>query len=184
MMFLPWRRASFTCYACGMCCYHFIVPLKPLEAKVLASMGVRLMSIKGKVYIAKEVGKPCPLLRKTGEHSLCILDPLGLKPTACKLWPFYVYERPVYGFADEAHISYRGSFYVYLDRRCPGVRLGVASRKMEEAVKEAIDIWLGVRREQRLTHMSFSPPHQGSEGSDRNSLKGPPPKLLKRDLSY
>ncbi len=184
-MHLPWRRvSSFTCYQCGLCCYHFMVPLKPIEAKILASLGAPLKTIAGKVYIGKEPGTQCPFLFRAGGKELCSLDLMGIKPVACKLWPIYVYERPVHGHAEEAYINYRGSFYVYFDARCPGVKRGKANLRVEETVKEAIDIWLGVRREQRLTHGLLEPVEQKAKGGPRYPLDGPPPEVLKRYLSY
>ena len=150
----------------------------------MASLGSPLKTIAGKVYIGKEPGAKCPFLFRAGGRELCSLDLMGVKPVACKLWPIYVYERPVHGQAEEAYISYRGSFYVYFDARCPGVKRGRATPKVEQTVKEAIDIWLGVRKEQRLTHGSLKLVEQKAEGSSGYPLDGPSPELFKRYLSY
>ncbi len=154
-MLLPWRRISnFTCYRCGLCCFYFRVPLKSYEAlKIAEAFGLdKIAIIGGKEYIEKEEGKACPFLVSRNGKLMCSLQDIGLKPVACKLWPFHVYKRPEYGRDEEAYFQHKlGGFYVYVDQRCPGVSLGKPNQKLIRTVEEAIDIWLGIREEQLLT---------------------------------
>ena len=154
-IFLPWRKIrDFNCLACGVCCYNFKVPIKPHEAvMIVRNFGRRyITSSWGKQYITKEDGEPCPFLLRKGDLSLCTLQSLGMKPTACKVWPFYIFKRPAYGKEEEAYFSHKfGSFYVYVDQRCPGLIMGKPSLRLREKISEAIEIWLGTRKEQDLT---------------------------------
>ncbi len=154
-MLLPWSRVSdFTCYECGLCCLHFKVPLKSYEALKIAKVfgPDKITIIKGKEYLAKEEGEPCPFLINRYGKLICSLQDIGLKPLACKLWPFHIYKRPEYGRDEEAYFQHRlGSFYVYVDQRCPGISLGKPTYRLIKTIEEAIDLWLGVRKEQLLT---------------------------------
>ncbi len=154
-MLLPWSRISnFVCYGCGLCCFYFRVPLKPYEALRIAKVfgPDKISIVRGKEYIAKEEGEPCPFLVNRNGKLMCSLQDIGLKPVACKLWPFHIYRRPEHGRDEEAYFQHRlGGFYVYVDQRCPGVFLGKPTQKLVKTVEEAIDIWLGIRKEQSLT---------------------------------
>lgn len=157
-MYLPWSRVyDFKCYACGLCCYHFQIPLKPHEALSIERVfgPGYVTSLTGKLYLRKKEGDPCPFLVERNGKLVCYLQDLGLKPKACKLWPFRIYNRPEYGRAEEAYFSHRlGGFYIYLDQRCPGVKLGRPTSHLIKTIEEAVEIWLGVRSEQILTTAS------------------------------
>ncbi len=158
-LYLPWSRVSdFVCYACGLCCYRFRIPLKPHEALSIArTFGPAYVeSIAGRQYIRKREGEACPFLIENGEMGLCYLQSLGMKPSACKIWPFRVYRRPEHGRGEEAYYSHRlGGFYVYVDQRCPGVKPGRPTPRLVKAVEEAIEVWAGVRRDQLFTTASL-----------------------------
>ncbi len=159
-LYLPWSRVSdFVCLACGLCCYHFRVPLKPHEALSIArTFGPEFVtSIAGRQYISKDSGEPCPFLVRENGAYLCLLQGLGMKPSACKVWPFMIYRRPEHGRAEEAYYSHRlGSFYVYVDQRCPGIRPGRPTPKLVRTIDEAIEVWMGMRGNQIYTTASLT----------------------------
>ena len=133
------RIRSWTCLACGMCCRVFRVALTPYEyAKLSTIFGPWCVDVD-------EFGNPC--LRKVGgrcvfqtEEGLCGLQPLGLKPLACKVWPFRVLKRPKYGHPQEALFVYGGKrYYVYVNSMCSGVNRG-DPRKLPLVVSEVIRI--------------------------------------------
>lgn len=157
-MYLPWSAiSSYHCLACGTCCYHFAVPLRFNEAiKIARSFGwSNIENRKGRLFIRKINGR-CPFLIHSGSLGLCYLQSIGIKPKACKLWPFHISERPEHGRSDEAIFTTKqGTFYVYLDARCPGVKLGRPDEALVSTLIEALEIWLGIRDEQILTTSRF-----------------------------
>lgn len=153
-MYLPWSSiGSFRCLACGTCCSHFMVPLRASEALSIARIfGWDHLEVrKGRLFIRKH-GRACPFLVRRGSLRVCLLQEVGIKPRACKVWPFHIFRTPEYGKREEASLSTRyGTFYVYVDPRCPGISLGRPTDTLLDAVVEALEIWLGVRTEQCLT---------------------------------
>lgn len=166
-MYLPWSSiGSFKCLACGTCCSHFAVPLRANEALALARMfGWHVIEArKGKLFVRKD-GRRCPFLVRLGPSEVCYLQEIGLKPRACKLWPFHVFKNPEYGRREEAALSSKyGTFYVYVDARCPGVTLGRPGDLLVSTVIEALEIWLGVRTRQHLTTSTLTVPMHRSLG--------------------
>jgi len=104
-----------------------------------------------------EHGDPC--LRKVGgtcifqsPTGLCRLQPLGLKPLACKVWPFKV--REVKGSEhveqDEMFV-YKGKVYrVYVHSSCRGIGKG-SEEGLINAIKEVIEIKKNPARPQVYT---------------------------------
>ncbi len=162
---VPWRLvADWRCLACGACCTRFRIPLRPDEAVSIAKiMGEWAVEVRGgRPYLAR-VGGRCAFLSGDGR---CLLQPLGLKPRACKVWPFSVSREPEHGRRDLARFEHLGrTWYVYADPRCPGLRLGEPKdRLVEEVIPEVVEIWAGVRREQEASTSSL-PPELGWVGS-------------------
>jgi Fe-S-cluster containining protein len=154
-MYLPWSYIhSFECNACGICCSHFSVPLRPNEAlEISRKLGRYYVEIRKDRFFLRKEGRSCPFLLSS---HLCYLQMLGMKPRACKLWPFYIFKNPEYGRREEAAFSSKlGTFYIYLDPRCPGIAIGRPTEKLMSAIEEAVEIWLGLRREQVLTTSSL-----------------------------
>ena len=152
-MYLPWSYIhSFECDACGICCSHFSVPLRLDEAlEISRKFGRDYVEIKKDRFFLRKGGRDCPFLLSS-HMSLCYLQLLGMKPRACKLWPFYIFSNPEYGRREEAAFSNKlGTFYIYVDPRCPGITIGRPSERLINAIDEAVEIWLGLRREQVLT---------------------------------
>ena len=137
-MDIPWRKVhSWHCTACGSCCNEYLVPLRAYEYLRLKSTGF-VMEKYGKFYV-KKICKKCPFQYK----NLCILQG-SLKPTACKLYPFKIRKRG----DEKAEFEYKGDvFYVYVDTFCPNVKLGRPTESLKRMIIEAIQIYLGEKRE-------------------------------------
>jgi hypothetical protein len=73
-----------------------------------------------------------------------------MKPSACKLWPFKIADKPKYGKGREAIFNYRGRrFFVYIDPFCPEIRWGKPTVKMAyNVIPEFIEIALGLKEKQ------------------------------------
>ncbi|MET1123818.1 MAG: YkgJ family cysteine cluster protein [Archaeoglobaceae archaeon] len=128
-MKVPWRRvASWHCVACGKCCRAFRVRLNAYEYLKLKHTGF-VEERGGKFYI-KKIDGLCPF--QVG--SLCALQD-KLKPIACRLYPFSIYERG----SEDATFEYGGeTYYVYVDTFCRNVKLGKAGADMMKIVEEAV----------------------------------------------
>jgi len=90
---------------CGNCCKGLEVGLTTYEyAKIRAMVpaAVKFDSYGG--ITLKKIGARCVFLN---EHGLCDLQPLGLKPSACKSWPFVVSREPKSDNRDDARFTYR-----------------------------------------------------------------------------
>lgn len=137
-MKVPWRFVKdWHCDACGKCCKEYLVPLRSYEYLRLRWSGF-VEERFGKFYIKKINGR-CPFQI----NKLCILQG-ELKPIACKLYPFVIRKK-----GDErAEFEYGGEvFYVYVDTFCKNVVLGRPSESLRRMVVEAIQVYLGVRRD-------------------------------------
>lgn len=152
MSYLPWRRVgSWRCLACGECCRKFVVVLTSYEyARLTNLLGPDVVEID-------RHGDPCLRQRGgtcvfQGEDGLCGLQPLGLKPLACKVWPFKV-ER-VEGGEEVSHeelFTYGGETYrVLVHSACSGLGKGTWE-EMVEAIKEVIEIKRNPEAPQRYT---------------------------------
>jgi len=137
-MLVPWKKVHlWYCRACGRCCREYRVPLRFYEYLRLRSTGF-VEERFGKFYI-KKIGNHCPF--QVGR--LCSLQG-ELKPTACKLYPFSVKRK-----GDElSEFEYGGEMlHVYVDvSTCPNVILGRPSPIMRKLVEEAVQIYLGEKR--------------------------------------
>jgi len=141
LSYLPWRRVgSWHCLACGECCRKFTVILTTYEYALLTNLfGQRVVELNSR-------GDPC-LRRVQGvcvfqsSEGLCRLQPLGLKPLACKVWPFKVVEVKNIGEAGEADLFIHGgrAYRVYVHSSCNGIGHG-SREELVEAIKEVIEI--------------------------------------------
>ncbi|PCN49856.1 hypothetical protein B6U99_07560 [Candidatus Geothermarchaeota archaeon ex4572_27] len=152
LSFIPWRRVgSWTCIGCGECCREFRVVLTAYEyaliTKVFGTWAVEL----------DEHGDPC--LRKVGgacifqsPSGLCKLQPLGLKPIACKVWPFKVREvKPSERVEWDELFIYNGRAYrAYVHSSCRGIGRG-SEERLVNAIKEVIEIKRDPSRPQLYT---------------------------------
>ncbi len=180
-MYLPWSSIrTFRCLACGTCCSHFAIPLRPSEALAIARIfgWHRIEARKGRLFIRKDEGG-CPFLVKMISLGVCYLQEIGVKPRACKLWPFHIFRNPEYGRREGAAFPSRyGTFYIYVDTRCPGITLGRPTDALAAAAMEALEIWLGVRTEQSLTTSLFiTSLHRLNPAPQSSVAVGKPPTL-------
>ncbi|MEM2093944.1 MAG: YkgJ family cysteine cluster protein [Candidatus Bathyarchaeia archaeon] len=152
MRYIPWTWiTSWRCLACGQCCSFFRIVLRIYEyALITRSFG------EGSTYI-DSLGNPC--LKKTrgrcifqDDQGLCQLQQLGMKPQACKLWPFIVCKEPKKLSADAAFRHRGGEYYVYVDTLypCPGINRG-NPQQLQATIAEAIECALNSTNQQRHT---------------------------------
>ncbi|MDW8045068.1 MAG: YkgJ family cysteine cluster protein [Nitrososphaerota archaeon] len=140
--YIPWTSIrSWSCLMCGECCRQFKIILTPYDyAKISKRFGYEY------IYI-DNLGNPC--IKKVNDNrcvfqnasNLCSLQPLGIKPLACKMWPFMIHKDPRFEHRD-ALFHYKGEdYYVYVDRSypCPGIGKG-DSEKLYRTIVELIEI--------------------------------------------
>lgn len=149
MGYVPWRSVkSWACLGCGECCKRYRVTLTVYEyALIVKRLGPEFIEIS-------ETGDPC-LRRVKGTcvfqdlNGLCQLQPLGLKPLACKVWPFKVQEAPARGYRSEyARFDYEGeAYYVYVNSSCNGVNAGTFNG-LVQAIREVIEMRKNPRKPQ------------------------------------
>jgi len=146
---IPWRLLhDWGCYACGECCKRYVVELKPWEwARIARTYGYSssVVSSGGKIYLKRRPDGSCVFLYNMWGNKLCGLQ--EMKPQACKLWPFQVYESPVFGHAELSRYECsRGIFYIYVVPDCIGLIWGSPSKHLKEQIlPEIVDIKLGLR---------------------------------------
>ena len=141
--YAPWQRiGAWSCIGCGGCCSHFRVILRPYEyaliSKLYGQNTVQIDSIGNPCL--KEVGGRCVF---QDSHGLCVLQPLGMKPLACKVWPFAVCSKPIRKHNDhEALFVHKGrDYYVYVDRSYPCRGIGVGTLgKLCLTISETIEL--------------------------------------------
>ncbi|MEM2210833.1 MAG: YkgJ family cysteine cluster protein [Nitrososphaerales archaeon] len=147
--YVPWMSIkSWSCLTCGECCKQFKIILTPYDYAIISKrFGYNT------IYI-DNLGNPC-LKKVNGKcifqdaNNLCSLQPLGMKPLACKIWPFIIYKRPKFEYKD-ALFRYKGEdYYVYVDKSypCPGVNKG-NSEKLYRTIIELIEIQHNPSRQQ------------------------------------
>ena len=124
----------------------YSVPLSIKEANDIVRKYGRIAVEKrgGKYYLRKINGK-CIFLK----GNICIIQ--KDKPIACRLWPFYIFRKPINNDeAREATFSYHGGvYYVYVDDYCPGLNKG--EKPIRYAIMEALQIYLGEKHKQKYT---------------------------------
>ncbi|MHA1581201.1 MAG: YkgJ family cysteine cluster protein [Candidatus Baldrarchaeia archaeon] len=153
MPLIPWKLVTtWSCFACGKCCRKFKVPLSLAEAQ-------KLMEKYGSNVIEFERGTPY-LKRKGGtcifqDGNICSIQ--EDKPTACKLWPFYVKKAPLHpNDFFSAHYRYKDKvFYIYIHSWCTGVNKGVIP--VHKILPEVVSLYLGEQTSQIFTTSTFHP---------------------------
>ena len=161
---IPWSEVnSWSCVACGNCCRGYSVPLKPNEyAKISHIYGMNVFRFGlGKVYLKNGRNNRCIFQRPSMGRWICSLQ--GIKPHACKLFPFRVYHKPVYGRGDGSAYNFNGrTYHIYMDAECHGVVSGKPNERfLKKVVPEMIQISMGVRYKQKFTtskYISWTPP--------------------------
>ena len=154
MTVTPWRKiGSWRCLKCGNCCRGLEVSLTAYEyarIRMLAPSAIQFDSY-GRVTL-RRIGPRCVFLNERG---LCDLQPLGLKPSACKVWPFVVSVKPRHDDGSEARFTHRGEeYYVYLNRHAPSRCRGLGRGRPEDLpqiISEVIEIYQDPTRPQRYS---------------------------------
>jgi hypothetical protein len=122
-------------------------------------------------------GSPC-LGRRNGncyflnDHGSCYLQPIGMKPFACKIWPFAVYSNNKrYGEGD-AYFRHRDEgYYVYLPQNssiCPGINRGDPA-ELPLIISEIVELYKNPFKEQVYSTCNYPLAHER-----RSSLITPP----------
>jgi Fe-S-cluster containining protein len=151
MRYVPWSKIKdWFCTACGDCCKEFKVPLRAYEATLLSKIfGFYCMELEvGGTYLKRGLNGRCIFQVKSGGRMVCGIQ--SIKPIACKMWPFAVFEAPRYEQRNEASFDFRGeTFFVYVNPFCRGLVYGRPSlRLVNSVIPEFIELRLGLRRRQ------------------------------------
>lgn len=153
MRSLPWRRIrSWACVACGECCRRYRVPLRTREfAEIFQKFGLSAVELDslGTPQLKRVMGN-CFFLDKN--NGLCRLQQIGMKPLACKIWPFEVHKKPKsWRGVREALFGLNGEeFYVYVNPACFGINRGNPD-ELPAVIREAIAIKYNPSLGQRYT---------------------------------
>jgi Fe-S-cluster containining protein len=161
---IPWSEVhAWACTACGRCCVGYRVPLKMDEyVRVANRYGHGVVDLGlGKAYIRHGFDDRCVFQHPYGDRWLCALQ--GIKPLACKLFPFRVYPSPVYRRGDRSEYRFGGrTFHVYLDPDCEGVVPGIpGDRFLNQTLPEVVSIGMGLTYKQRFStskYIAWTPP--------------------------
>ena len=154
MQFVPWQNvADWHCKACGYCCKLYSVVIGfPEWLNISKSFGVET-TVTGldRFYIKRTSDGSCKFLCNKSNNYYCGLQ--GMKPEACKIWPFKVLAEPKYGEPKQAEFIYKGTkLYIYADTMCNGLHYGTPTWDFRNiTVKEFTELALGIKRQQYKT---------------------------------
>lgn len=151
MKYVPWSKIKdWFCTTCAECCKEFIVPLRTYETTLLSNIfGFSCMELRvGTTYLKRRLDGRCIFQVERNGKMVCGIQPL--KPLACKMWPFAVFETPQYEHRNQAYFEFRGEiFYVYVNPCCRGLIYGSPSfRFINSVIPEFIELRLGLRKHQ------------------------------------
>lgn len=154
MLPVPWRNIeSWGCSACGLCCKGFDVVLDfPEWINIVKTYGVDYTQPSiSRFFLKRKTDGTCVFLGNSYGNWLCSLQ--SMKPIACKLWPFKVVDKPMWGRPNDALLNYNAMrLYVYADPSCVGLRWGNPNPEFTYTVlPEFIDLALGQRRKQHYS---------------------------------
>ncbi len=156
---IPWREvASWSCQACGNCCRGYRVPLKMDEyAKVANTYGSSVLEYGvGRVYLRNGRDNRCIFQQPLMGRWICTIQ--GMKPTACRNFPFQIHHQPIYSRGDNsAYVIGDKKFYIYLDPDCEGVIQGQPTERfwkyvLPEILKSSL---VGTAGKQKYTTSKF-----------------------------
>jgi len=150
--FVPWKQISnWQCIGCGECCRDYSVVLDFPEWLTIAQTFGAQNIVRGfdSMLIRRLPDGSCSFLCQPAGISLCSLQ--GMKPNACKLWPFKVLAEPRYEDANQAIFEYMGKkLYIYADKNCAGLKYGNPRGEFSTfTLREFADIALGTCQVQR-----------------------------------
>jgi len=169
--YLPWRSIqSWRRMGCGRCCKEYQVILSLYGyASVLRTFGPSPIRIDS-------FGNPC-LKQMRGRYVLqaesgsCILQPLSLKPLACKLWPFSVGgSESRRGCQEEALFHHRGKeYYIYVNPACTGMNKG-KPEELPLTLHETVEISQKPSAPQKQTTSNHFTSIESSRGEDGHAI--------------
>ena len=148
---IPWRNVkSWNCVACGMCCrdYHVVLNFKEWITIVKNYGADSTLPTIGKLLLGKNNDGTCRFLTNFAGNKFCGLQ--HMKPLACKIWPFKVFDKSKFGNQKKALFHYREqNFYVYVDSACTGLTIGNPDSELKfRTLPEFIDVAIGLRERQ------------------------------------
>ncbi|MCW4016376.1 MAG: YkgJ family cysteine cluster protein [Candidatus Bathyarchaeota archaeon] len=151
MIPVPWRKIkSWDCVECGMCCKDYHVVLNFGEwMNLVRNYGVEsTIPTVSKLLLGKKRDGTCCFLNQLRGTHICGLQ--YMKPLACKIWPFKVFDSPKFGSSAEALFRYRDrDFFVYVDPACTGLHWGrPVSEFKHKILPEFVDVAVGLRKNQ------------------------------------
>lgn len=151
MLPLPWRNVhSWKCVECGMCCRDYHVVLNYNEwVNIVKNYGIETtIPTASKLFLGKNSDGTCCFLKRDGDNFFCGLQ--FMKPLACKIWPFKIFDKPKFGNTNKALFQYRNNnFYIYVDTGCSGLNWGTPSPELKHKIlPEFIDVAVGLRKQQ------------------------------------
>ncbi len=141
MKYVSWKSLqSWACLGCGVCCKRYIVKLNELEVKSITDLFVDSVVEKdGTAYLRKHEDT-CVFQM----DNLCGLQPLGLKPLACKVWPFYISATPLPSVEDKDYkalfLWHGQELFVYVNTFCRGLNKG-STPNIRGIVKEVTTVY-------------------------------------------
>ena len=144
---------------CGNCCRFYSVVIDfPEWLQIVRCFGVEKTSAGlNRFYIKRCNNGCCPFLYNFSDFYLCKIQ--GMKPGACKQWPFKVLSEPKFGDPNHALYNYGGlRLFVYADSVCSGLRYGTPRRDFAAlTLREFVEISLGKRQNQSKTTCFLRP---------------------------
>jgi len=169
MVLIPWRRVeSWSCTSCGLCCTQFRVILTPHERdRLVAHFGRKIVEDHPTRPKLRKVGSRCFFQRWYDGRSYCLLQATGLKPSACRIFPFLASWEPLKKRheKDAFYLYDDYELYIYVNDRCPSVRLGRPTSQLAYRIlPEVAQIMIEDRRRQVYT-TSLTPPQPIAESS-------------------
>jgi len=157
MDYIPWKQVNnWICLGCGKCCYRYRIQLKDDETAIIRKFWSDAVEEIGEQVYLKKIGKKC--IFQSGKS--CGLQPVGLKPMACRIWPFYVATKPASDWETQkyqAQFLCRGKeYFVYVNTVCNGVNRGTRSN-LRQVISEIIMLQANPEEQQHhSTSLRFS----------------------------
>ena len=174
---VPWSFVhSWNCINCGECCKRYVVELDWEDwVNITRFYGQEVTTPSlGCFKLKKRIDGSCIFLYRVGDKQFCGIQ--NLKPKPCKLWPFYVREKPVFGFPELAKYRYgHKEFYIYVDTFCRGLSWGIPSKHLTDKIlPEIVEIKLGKRIKQTFsTARIYQPSYQTTNFLNQTLSRNP-----------
>ena len=143
-MLVPWSYVkSWSCLACGHCCKDYAIPLVEDEwlgfSSIFGSGAVEQMH--GKNYLRRQANGKCIFQQISEGRWLCGIQ--DVKPMSCRLFPFKICFKPLYGREGESFFPYAGKrVHIYVDVDCRGIEWG---KPKAELVRKVLPEFVGLR---------------------------------------